>query len=1150
MTHQEGFVEAERRIEQAKAEQSSSLDLSSLPITSFPATFFELIQLEHLNCAETQITSLEDLKGLAQLKSLDCSQTQITSLEPLKGLTQLERLNCWNTQIASLENLKGLTELKHLSFWDTQITSLEPLKGLIQLEHLDCSRTQITSLENLKGLAQLESLDCSQTQITSLENLKGLAQLESLDCSRTQITSLENLKGLAQLESLDCSQTQITSLEDLKGLAQLESLDCSDTQITSLEDLKGLTELKHLSFWDTQITSLEPLKELSQLESLNCSRTQITSLEPLKELSQLEILNCSSTQITSLEPLKGLTQLERLNCWNTQIASLENLKGLTELKHLSLWETQVTSLEGLERLTQLEILDCSDTQITSLEPLKGLIQLKHLDCSDTQITSLEPLKGLAQLEILDCSDTQITSLEPLKGLIQLKHLDCADTQITSLEPLKGLIQLKHLDCADTQITSLGPPKGLIQLESLDCSDTQITSLEPLKGLIQLESLNCSSTQITSLEPLKGLIQLESLDCSDTQITSLEPLKGFTQLDNLYCSRTQITSLEPLLELTQLREFHCRSLDLESCSEVFSLVPRLETFASLGSRIPNVPKEVIDSTSFLGVGLWESYLDALKTEGGVQNRTVKLIAVGNGEVGKTSVIKALRDGSCDEPPASTHGIELGEFDLSAFDQQNGKPWNVKTWDFGGQELYLVTHRLFFQEGAVYLLVWSEEKENDPYSSRYWLDQVRSRAPNCPVLLIKNKVDFHSERKGAFPEGIEEDDVVDSCRFAAKPGKGVYQARGALTDIIKERDELWNYEIPASWHQTGKAIENLRNQRSISRRHFERLCPNHTDAVLRYLHETGVLFHQPGLFDDEIYVDQNWLIDKVYRLFDRGTQPERVAGTPNVVEDIRVGNGKFLGRRFKDLWPDHSEEEHALFARFLRSNALAFSLEPKSTSLYEQRFIVPEHLPPCPLTIETLLKQSGESFSISSAALHRGIVDLLMIKAAEEKRERQFWHGGLSYQEPGSITQVIVVFDTSDSKPTIRGKMYDSSEAAWAWLGNFIGENVRGTEAEVQRDGAEPELLSEILERMKDDRIAQKTTQDAKPDKAVEIFISYSHADELYKTNLEKRLKIIRRNNIAVNWWSDRDMLGGAELEKNIFAALSKADIVLMLISRIS
>lgn len=68
--------------------------------------------------------------------------------------------------------------------------------------------------------------------------------------------------------------------------------------------------------------------------------------------------------------------------------------------------------------------------------------------------------------------------------------------------------------------------------------------------------------------------------------------------------------------------------------------------------------------------------------------------------------------------------------------------IRFWDFGGQEYYHATHRLFLSNNALYFLVWDEEtnkqdEEKGIYPLEYWQESIKNYAPTNKVFEIQNK-----------------------------------------------------------------------------------------------------------------------------------------------------------------------------------------------------------------------------------------------------------------------------------------------------------------------------------------------------------------------------------------------------------------------------
>lgn len=62
----------------------------------------------------------------------------------------------------------------------------------------------------------------------------------------------------------------------------------------------------------------------------------------------------------------------------------------------------------------------------------------------------------------------------------------------------------------------------------------------------------------------------------------------------------------------------------------------------------------------------------------------------------------------------------------------------------------------------------------------------------------------------------------------------------------------------------------------------------------------------------------------------------------------------------------------------------------------------------------------------------------------------------------------------------------------------------------------------------------------------VFISYSHADDTYRDELDKQLSILKRNGI-VEVWHDRRLVAGEDWDHGIKSELERADIILLLVS---
>ena len=79
---------------------------------------------------------------------------------------------------------------------------------------------------------------------------------------------------------------------------------------------------------------------------------------------------------------------------------------------------------------------------------------------------------------------------------------------------------------------------------------------------------------------------------------------------------------------------------------------------------------------------------------------KVLLVGQGGVGKTSLVKRLVDGGFDPEENKTEGIDIRKWHVEV----DGERIRLNVWDFGGQEIMHATHQFFLTKRSLYLLLW--------------------------------------------------------------------------------------------------------------------------------------------------------------------------------------------------------------------------------------------------------------------------------------------------------------------------------------------------------------------------------------------------------------------------------------------------------------
>jgi internalin A len=364
------------------------------------------------------------------------------------------------------------------------------------------------------------------------------------------------------------------------------------------------------------------------------------------------------------------------------------------------------------------------------ESVGQLTQLEHLDLSGTLLTALpESIGQLTRLKELYLGGSRLTALpESIGQLTQLEHLDLSDTRLTALpESFGQLTRLKELYLGGTRLTALPESFGqLTQLQELALGGTRLTALpESIGHLTQLQKLYLGGTQLTALpESFGQLTQLQELYLSDVELTALpESIGQFTQLERLDLSGMLLAALpESLRRLTKLARLLLHDNPaLELPAEV--LGPTLGEILS-ESKKPVPPREIL-----------EYYF---RTRGGKRPlNEAKLILVGRGEVGKTSIVNLLIHNSFDPNQKKTEGIKIDPWELSLA----GEQVRLNVWDFGGQEIMHATHQFFLTQRSLYLLVLSGRGDSAEDDADYWLKLIGSFGGTSPVIVVLNKIKAH-------------------------------------------------------------------------------------------------------------------------------------------------------------------------------------------------------------------------------------------------------------------------------------------------------------------------------------------------------------------------------------------------------------------------
>lgn len=450
-------------------------------------------------------------------------------------------------------------------------------------------------------------------------------------------------------------------------------------------------------------------------------------------------------------------------------------------------------------------------------------------------------------------------------IIGVKKLDLSGNQLTVLPPEIGLLRnLQKLNLRDNKLTTLPPEIGqLISLIRLDLSGNQLATLPPeLCQLRNLQELNLRDNKLTALPPEVGQLRnLQELNLLDNKLTALPPkLFQSTHLRVLTLSVNQLTTLPPeLSNLTKLERLFVACNRLTTLPPEICQLSNLNYLSVIDNPLVSPPPEIAKK----GIEAIRRYFAELEKSKQPLNE-VKVLLIGDGAAGKTSLVKQLFGQPFDKNEDTTHGISI----RGREQEVGGRQITINLWDFGGQETQHATHQFFLSKRSLYVLVLDGRKDE---RTEYWLRHVEAFGGSSPVLIVLNKIDSNPSFDLNRPFLLEKyPGIRDFFRISCKSGKGVAEFKAALLAELN-KVEMIGTVWPGSWFAVKHRLEQM-DRPYISAAEYGGFCKKagitaeqSRETLVDFLHDLGVVVHFREFLLDAMHVlDPVWVTEAVYKI----------------------------------------------------------------------------------------------------------------------------------------------------------------------------------------------------------------------------------------------------------------------------------------------
>ncbi|MFZ2897505.1 MAG: COR domain-containing protein [Saprospiraceae bacterium] len=500
--------------------------------------------------------------------------------------------------------------------------------------------------------------------------------------------------------------------------------------------------------------------------------------------------------------------------------------------------------------------------------ISRLKYLRKLYLSHNQISNLPPfIRELRELEELFLEGNMLTSLpKEITQLTNLMFLDISENEFKILPYYIGDIQnLRELRINRNQLTTL--PSSIGNLKNL----TELHAIEN-----EIESLPNEFGGAEKLEKL--YLQKNFLNFLPTKIRQLSNLEVLYLDDNLF-----VHLPKQIGELKNIHSISVRNNKLETLPKEILNLEKLERLDVSGNpKLYHPPLEIANQ----GVDAIKRWFRSIeKEEDIVYLYEAKLVFIGNGQVGKTTIRENLLDknyGLTQHP--STHGLDTKQWEIPISYEGKDIVFTFNMWDFGGQGRYRVVQQFFCSRNSLYLYVTEPDDDVihgwDKYVGfPYWLSFISAFSFNrrenrkSPVIYILNKMDKEGVVKIDDHKSISSFDQIKSfVKVSCKTGEGLLELENEVKSHIKETGMV-GVAFNKAWLKLKKDLEDRKDDYihisayySLSKSYG--IEKEEAKVWLNYLNAIGTILYFPRTLTLKNYVilDPNWARLIAYKVID--------------------------------------------------------------------------------------------------------------------------------------------------------------------------------------------------------------------------------------------------------------------------------------------
>jgi small GTP-binding protein len=392
---------------------------------------------------------------------------------------------------------------------------------------------------------------------------------------------------------------------------------------------------------------------------------------------------------------------------------------------------------------------------------------------------------------------------------------------------------------------------------------------------------------------------------------------------------------------------------------------------------------------------------------------KMLLVGQGGVGKTSLLNRLLKLPFNRQEDKTKGIAIRRWSLPLEDETKIR---LNVWDFGGQEIYHATHQFFFTQRSLYVLVVDARQGEQESRLDYWLKLIQSFADAAPVIVVVNKVDQHFielDERGLLKKYP---DIRAFVYTSCVTGQGIEKLQNDITKAIEGLTHIHD-ELRTSWYKVKVRLESLKKD-FISYDQYLETCEeegieSESDQrlLIRLLHDLGSVlnFQQDRRLEDTNVLNPEWVTHAVYQIL-----------TSDLLSENR---GILRLEQLSQILDPHlyPSRKHPYIIDIMRKFELCFPFAEQT-----EQYLVPELLTRQEPEFEWNLRNSL-AFQYHYDVLPGSIISRFIVRLHKLIHEQTYWRNGVvvSMDESKALVKAdpedkrifIWVTDISETRNTL-------------------------------------------------------------------------------------------------------------------------------------